>query len=370
MSIHLIPAPFHQRNDWRCPPHFPGGSDFIAHFVDDKILLWGGRQRSSPLPTNVVYGFRLEILALRAGDYGGSWEAMNASGEVHRGSIGVSSVVCDGLLHLFGGSVPQDGSVGSARLGSVGSDLRRFYSDDVSLLFSTGQFFKLEPSGEIPPPGVWRSCWSFDGRIFLFGGEVTRADSARKHSFVKYDDTFLTNDVYAFDPNSYAFSRVHIRGKLPSPRFGASVAQMDDGRVFLHGGKDGTPSFGDFYELNMNTLVITEIKSLGFRRDIEAPSLTRMSASHLFLVGGETDSVFANSKNVTIFDVNKEEWTDEAPLPIEIGGNGFSGHRAVEWPTEGNNNNNVIVCIGGYNGTNYCSNLVVFDIDHRSMEIS
>ena len=90
-----------------------------------------------------------------------------------------------------------------------------------------------------------------------------------------------------------------------------------------------------------------------------------MSPSHLFLVGGRHDSSPRHSNKVMIFDADKREWREEAPLPPEAVGErgGLYDHRAVEIPTE---NGVAIICIGGMTGSrSYSSNLIVFDISYH-----
>ena len=73
-----------------------------------------------------------------------------------------------------------------------------------------------------------------------------------------------------------------------------------------------------------------------------------MSLSRLFLVGGnpgiDTDGV---SNRVAIFDVDKSEWKEDAPLSSKFSGDGggLKHHQAFETQNE---NGVSVICIGGY----------------------
>ena len=68
------------------------------------------------------------------------------------------------------------------------------------------------------------------------------------------------------------------------------------------------------------------------------------------------------SKEVRIFDAEKSEWKDEAPLPAEFGGGegGLWFHRSVEYE---DGNGRSVMCFGGYvdsNWTKLSDNIITF----------
>ena len=131
----------------------------------------------------------------------------------------------------------------------------------------------------------------------------------------------------------------------------------------MHGGWN-YDRYNDFFELNMVTLNWVRVETTGFQRGINWHTLSRMSPSHLFLVGGSRDNYPMFSDKVMIFDADKREWREEAPLPpeaVDREGGGLYNHRAVEIPTE---NGVAVICIGGGTGRGFSSNLIVFDISY------
>ena len=59
------------------------------------------------------------------------------------------------------------------------------------------------------------------------------------------------NQLLSFDPSTKTWTNAECFGDIPSPRWGASIAMVED-TVWLHGGSNHSDfDKSDFYELNM-----------------------------------------------------------------------------------------------------------------------
>ena len=89
-------------------------------------------------------------------------------------------------------------------------------------------------------------------------------------------------------------------------------------------------------------------------------TLSRVSDYEIMLVGGNP----GGSISKQLFDVEKNEWRDEAPLPTQFGGSkgGLVEHRAVEFPKK---NGVCVICVGGFvddDATEHPNHMIVFDV--------
>ena len=114
------------------------------------------------LPTNLIYSRDLSGDLNPVDDFTSGWSVKEASGEIHPGSFNAAFITLeDGeTVYMFGGM-----------------DEKGEYCNTLSTLSSTGRFKRIHPNGEVPPPTTEASCWSHNGRIYIFGGLVHRSKS-------------------------------------------------------------------------------------------------------------------------------------------------------------------------------------------------
>ena len=94
----------------------------------------------------------------------------------------------------------------------------------------------------------------------------------------------------------------------------------------------------------MQTMQWTQIPRTGFTEEISDHSLTKVSSKEILLIGGRQAK--GVSKEVKLFDVEKEKWGSVTHLPIEVTGadGGLWLHRSISVPKE---DGVIVFCIGG-----------------------
>ena len=111
-------------------------------------------------------------------------------------------------------------------------------------------------------------------------------------------------------------------GVRPSPRVSFAMEQLDH-HLFIHGGMCNGKALSDFFMLNMKTNEWTQILNSGISEGLANHTLTRISFSQLFLLGGEINSKMSN--RVMMFDVEGFSWKEEARLSDKYGGGKTGG---------------------------------------------
>ena len=171
--------------------------------------------------------------------------------ETNPGVVYAASTVLDDLIYIYGGD----------RYDCFDPKIK-----DISTLTASGKFTRLQTVGDSPYPRFYQfhQSWSYDGKIFFFGGQVLEKDKTREEEFVvwdtgyveegiRYNNGYFTKQLYQFDPRTRAFERLITTGEKPSPRINFSVAQFDH-RVFIHGGFCAETHLSDFFVLNLETM--------------------------------------------------------------------------------------------------------------------
>ena len=314
----------------------------MAENVDGQLIIWGGKQKQPdgkilPLPSNVVYSFT-------PNDQSGIWNVKKATGSVHPGTSHLAFIVLDSKIYI------QGGDTGGWN-----------FTDALSTLSADGHFERVSPMGEIPSPRRDHRAFTYQGKLYFFGGYVQQVDEARKEDFVESKlGVFYNNDFHEYDPKSRRFSRLKIRGARISPRIGSAIATNGQ-QVFIHGGERNGKFFKDFYLLDLNSLEFTEIKQTVFNDSNTFHTATSFFQRYLFFAGGETPGQVSNQ--VKIFDAKSFRWKEEEPMSSEIG-KGLWLHRAIKFPREKGFS---LICVGGYiysPSKTHPSHMVLFDITH------
>ena len=190
-------------------------------------------------------------------------------------------------------------------------------------------------------------------------------EKRRERDFVQnFSKThYYNNDFHQYDPDPNSFTRLSTTGKHFLPRRNFDIATLGN-CVYVHGGFCNR-HLNDFLMLDMsdmNRLQWTEIEDSGFPTGICGHSFSPISSTQLLLVGGISFGRISNE--VRIFDVEKSEWKEEAPLPAEFRGSrgGLSHHRAVEMR---DGNSAMLICLGGYTDSpfkTHPNHIAVFEI--------
>ena len=148
-----------------------------------------------------------------------------------------------------------------------------------------------------------------------------------------------------FDTKTATWQRLSINGAGPSARSYFAVAQLDH-RVFIHGGYNPwNHHLSDFFMLDLKKMEWIKIENSGIEHGLRYHSLTPVSYSQLFRVGGHLDRSPWISNRIAMFDIAKFEWENEAILP----GLGSRGRLQKQQTFEVRNETVLtVICIGGF----------------------
>ena len=187
----MIDCPAVKEEHWKdadgnSPPHFPGGEYFIAANIDGQIVVWGGQQYNSDLPTDVIYV--LTLTRNPAGKIVSDWQVKPALGEVHPGTWTAAFVAYRPHIYIHGG-VTENGQ----------------YTAALTTLTLAGEFQRIHPVGEIPTARWGHQAFCYDGKIYFLGGETRKKSVGEDSKPNKYGDE-ITNGLFSFDPAAARFS--------------------------------------------------------------------------------------------------------------------------------------------------------------------
>ena len=96
--------------------------------------------------------------------------------------------------------------------------------------------------GLLPVDRESHSAFTYNEELYIFGGQ---------NSLNPY-----LNDLWKYNPETFSWKKVEVKGKLPSPTFSMHCCMVGD-QVILFGG-DKTP--GDLYVLDLSTSLKTLCK--------------------------------------------------------------------------------------------------------------
>ena len=114
-----------------------------------------------------------------------------------------------------------------------------------------------------PSPRKYHCAWAYEDKMWIFGGHG-------KHPFgyLNHDEDFegegswqwINNQLFSYDPSVEEWTSIKCSGKIPSPRYSASAAKIND-KVWLYGGKTSTGWQCELYELNLISLTWTHVRT-------------------------------------------------------------------------------------------------------------
>ena len=187
------------------------------------------------------------------------------SGDIPPGNYDAASGFLYQTLYIFGGC--QDD---------------KEFTNALTTLSSTGHFKRLQPTGDVPSPRAFHRGFYYNGKIYFLGGVVESADPFRSCDFLPRNrGGYYTNELVCLDPDSNQFFRVSTTGSRPAlVRLGK--------RVFVHGGFCNR-SVNDFFVLDVETMIWTELQNARFPKGIRSHTLSRLPRDRILLVGGLLD---------------------------------------------------------------------------------
>ena len=179
-----------------------------------------------------------------------------------------------------------------------------------------------------------------------------------------------TNQILKFNLKAESFLSLVTQGSAPKPREDCGCAKQGT-QVYIHGGQTKSNLLRDFFMLDLQTNLWTELKEFGFSRPNAYHTLTFISQKQIMLLGGaEEYSGKGASDLVMLYNTTTSTWTESQGLPLDfyskgIGfygkGTGLSSHKVVA--VRKGKRVSKVICLGGHVGREYfSSNLLEFQI--------
>eukprot|EP00948_MAST-09A_sp_MAST-9A-sp1_P002331 g2331.t1 len=139
-------------------------------------------------------------------------------------------------------------------------------SDIMYLDLKSWTWHNVASATHSPPARASHSSVLVDNKLVYFGGLGTSGSGQSGGGGGKQEKCL--NDLWVFDTETFQWIRPRTAGKSPSPRHGHVSGLSLDGRIFIHGGADVSPSKGlkylsDLYELDTETMVWTRPRISG-----------------------------------------------------------------------------------------------------------
>ena len=171
-----------------------------------------------------------------------------------------------------------------------------------------------EDQRKVPSPRIYHCAWEHAEKMWIWGGYgPPTADYLNDHgNFIPWPSSYgVNNQLFSYDSSANIWTNAECFGNIPSPRWMASAAKIQDS-VWLYGGisENSNRHNNDFYELNIHSFGWTKIESTIPRaKGRKKASLTSISASQLVLYGGYNGNHRDKNLRVPwIFDVQSHTW--------------------------------------------------------------
>ena len=160
---------------------------------------------------------------------------------------------------------------------------------------------------KVPSHRQDHSGWAYQGKLWVFGG-CAENPVGYLHDFGQFREIapfdIYTNQFICFDPSDTKWTNPNCTGSVPTPR-GKHATTQGNNKVWLYGGTDMfVRSLADLYELDMCSLVWTQIQTPQPKPQLQWPapaawSLNAFTENKLLLHGG-TD--------MWILDLQSKSW--------------------------------------------------------------
>ena len=164
-----------------------------------------------------------------------------------------------------------------------------------------------EDQTRVPSVRSKHTGWQYGGNLWIFGGHTESSDGYLNDNG-DFDNGWC-NHLFSFSPSSKEWRNPKCSGSVPAPRSSHDSTRIG-GKVWLFGGTNVTLQFNDFHELDMRSLVWTEIQTGEPKpqmRDI--CSLNAISDKRLVLHGGATlDGALQQFESTWIMDLSSYTW--------------------------------------------------------------
>lgn len=202
--------------------------------VQDKLLVWGGRQSGQWEPLSRCELHKLDLLSWK-------WSSLVAKTPTNQDCPPpcgqARCAVINNTVYSFGGYYINIGEKSLCRVGEI------FAMDCEKMTWR-----KLDTSGQKPVARDSHGLCAVDGKLVMFGGAISHADSDRLPAGTQYKPRIpvtvskygYTNDCWEFCPNEISWTPLQTFGSSPCPRGAHTLTTASPVRIVLYGGWNPT----------------------------------------------------------------------------------------------------------------------------------
>ena len=172
--------------------------------------------------------------------------------QVPEKSIGACGVVIGKDIYTFGG----ESNIYTFNGNSESNDVWKLTQNkDASFEWKR---ILVEARKKKPSPRSMHSGWEYDGKLWTFGGQGEPINNyLNEHG----DFSLLCNNqLLHFNPVNNEWTNLKCCGTVPSPRAHHATAAIED-KCWLYGGSNFSIHNDDLFELNMHSLIWTQIQT-------------------------------------------------------------------------------------------------------------
>ena len=174
-------------------------------------------------------------------------------------------------------------------------------------------------AAKAPSPRFHHCAWEYSGKLWVFGGSGPSPNGHLNKYYSNGDfiddwgSDVCYNRVLCFDPATQEWTNPKCIGSVPSPRRDHATVIIKE-KVWLFGGwnRFATKAFDELYELNMHSLVWTQIQTADLKpRGRRCCTLNVISDDVLVLHGGAEKLSISDYKilnDTWILDLKRKKW--------------------------------------------------------------
>ncbi|CAD6196130.1 unnamed protein product [Caenorhabditis auriculariae] len=205
----------------------PARDGHTAIVVDDKMIVFGGFEEDMQRFSQETYVYN--FLTCR-------WTEFVTKGDPPTWRDFHTAVEIDDVMYVFGGRSDHNGQFHSTR--------DKYDTQLMALNLVTGEWTRPTVSGTAPCGRRSHSAWSYEGKMYLFGGYL----GTKNVHF---------GDLFCYDPKTSVWTYLRPFGECPAPRRRQCTVLVGN-RVFLFGGtmpnpKACTPILSSIEPQTLNT---------------------------------------------------------------------------------------------------------------------
>uniref|UniRef100_A0A914DQC8 Kelch domain-containing protein 3 n=1 Tax=Acrobeloides nanus TaxID=290746 RepID=A0A914DQC8_9BILA len=171
----------------------------------DKMFVYGGFEEDPQLYSQDTFVFDFKTL---------QWSEFRTSGVPPQYRDFHAACVIDNRMYVFGGRCDESGAMHSNQ---------DYYCNKLKYLdLDTGRWHEPKVGGQTPCGRRSHTLWSYNGKMYLFGG------------YCSIDDRHF-NDLFEFDPKTNTWRKIEPRGAGPCARRRMCTVMVGN-QLFLFGG--------------------------------------------------------------------------------------------------------------------------------------